>query len=118
MSSHRCGSGGRVQTFTTGVLFLVGGMAVWAGARGWYSWRDTWAWWPLWLAIPGIYKLAAPAVERQVFAGLVWLSLAAVLIGMNLGYIDLRFRDLAPLVLVIIGVRLLYKGRRPGRTPS
>jgi hypothetical protein len=118
MSSHHCGGGGRLGTFTTGVLFLLGGLAVWAGARGWYSWRDAWAWWPLWLAIPAVFKLTAPPPERHVAAGLAWLSLAAILIGMNLGYVEWRLRDLLPLLLVAIGLRLLYRARAHGGSES
>lgn len=105
----------RLQTVSTGLLFLLSGLAVWAGARGWYSPREAHAWWPLGFVFPAVHYLTAPPPERNVFSGLGFLALGAVLIGRNLGYVHLRLRDLVPLVLVVIGLRLLYvAGQRRG----
>ena len=117
MSAHQC-THSRLYTVATGAMFIVSGAVVWAGARGWYSVHDAWAWWPLAFVFPAVHALTTPPPERSVVSGLSWLSLAAVLIAMNLGYVQLRVRDLMPLILVALGLRLLYRGGRIGRSRS
>lgn len=109
MTARDCQPQTRLQVVTTGVVFLISGLAVWAGARGWYSMRDAWPWWPLGFVVPAVFRLTAPPPQRSVVAAAAWLSLAAVLIAMNLGHIHLRLRDVVPLVLVGIGLHMLYR---------
>lgn len=110
MSAHACG-GTRLNTVATGVLFVASGLALWAGARGWYSMREAWPYWPLGFIFPAVHHLTAPPPERSVGAGLIWLAAMAALIAMNLGYLHLRVRDVVPAVLVVVGLRLLLKAR-------
>jgi hypothetical protein len=109
--SRKCSST-RTQTVVTGLMFLASGLALWAGARGWYSPRDAWAWWPLGFLFPAVHRLTAPAPQRSLFAAALWLTAAAALILANLGHLQLRARDLIPLALVVFGVRLLYRARQ------
>jgi hypothetical protein len=108
--SRTCAST-RTQTVVTGLMFLVSGAALWAGARGWYSFEESWAWWPLGFLFPAVHRLTAPPPARNLFAAAVWIAAAAGLILANLGYIHLRARDLVPLALVVFGLRLLYRAR-------
>ena len=114
MTTRACPQQTRLQVVTTGVVFLLSGAAVWAGARGWYSMRDAWAWWPVGFVVPALFKLAAPPPQRSVAGAATWLSLAAILIAMNLGYVHLRSRDVVPLVLIGIGLGMLYRAIRRG----
>ena len=114
-TTHGCAQG-RLQVVTTGVIFLVCGLALLARVRGWWALENEWAWWPLGLVIPGILRLTAPPPQRSLFGALGWFVTAAGLILANLGYLELRVRDLVPLALVAFGARLLYRARTEGRS--
>ena len=96
-------------------MFLLSGAVLWAGARGWYSFEQSWAWWPLGFLFPAVNALASPPPRRNVFAAVGWIALAAGLVLANLGYLHLRLRDLVPLALVAFGARLLYRARTLAR---
>lgn len=102
----------RLQVVSTGLLFLLSGFAVFAGARGWYDPRDAWAWWPLGFVFPAVHSLTAPPPQRDVFAGLAWMAAAVVLILDGLDVINLRFTHIVAGVLVVIGARMLYIASR------
>ena len=106
----------RAHTVITGLMFVIGGAVLWAGARGWYSLRDAWAWWPLAFLFPAVQRLTAPPIQRSIFAAAVWMVAAGALILANHGYLELRARDLIPLALVVFGARLLYRARYEERT--
>jgi len=102
----------RLQVVTTGLLFLLSGAAVFAGARGWYDPRDAWAWWPLGFIFPAVHNLISPPPQRNLFAGLAWIAAGLVLILDGLELIDLRFTHIVALGLVALGVRMLYIASR------
>ncbi len=107
---QECGTS-RVHAVTTGLMFVATGVVMLGVLRGWWVIDRYWAYWPLVFVFPAIGRLTAPVPERSVVAGLGWLALAAGLVGANLGILQLRIRDLVPLVLVAIGARLLYRAR-------
>ncbi len=115
MSSHGCRQG-RLQTVTTGALFVMTGIVVWAGARGWYSVRDAWVWWPVVFVFPAAQALTAPPPARSLFRGLAWLGAAAVLVAANMGRIHLGFDEALAVALVVGGARLVYLSWTRGRT--
>lgn len=100
----------RLQVVTTGTMFVLSGVALWAGARGWYEFRieQAWVWWPLGLLFPAAHTLTAPPPERSVVAGLAWLVAALVLVAANLGYLHLRLDNILALICLFAGGRLLY----------
>jgi uncharacterized membrane protein HdeD (DUF308 family) len=111
MSRHACAES-RLQTVTIGVLFLVSGIAVLTRARGWWRLENEWAYWPIGFVVPAVLALVAPRHERSLVTALSWFFATAVLIAWNLRYIHLQMRDIVPLVLVAIGLRLLYRASR------
>ena len=108
MSRRQCETN-RVHTVTTGTIFVVSGVALLGTLRGWWNIEPYWAYWPLVLVVPAIARLFGP--DRSLVAGLAWAGVAALLVSLNLGYIHLRLRDLVPLLLVGLGVRLLVRAR-------
>lgn len=111
MSRHAC-TESRLQTVTTGVIFLTSGIALLTRARGWWQLENESAYWPIGFVIPGILTLVAPRPQRSIATALGWFFAAAVLIAWNLRYIHLQMRDIVPIVLVAIGLRLLYRAGR------
>ena len=59
MSRHAC-TESRLQTVTTGVIFLTSGIALLTRARGWWQLENESAYWPIGFVIPGILTLVAP----------------------------------------------------------
>lgn len=110
MSKASCATS-RTHTVATGLMFLVSGAAVWAGTHGWYTVEQSRAWWPLGFVFPAVNALASPPPKRSLFAAAGWTALAGGLILANLGHLELRARDVVPIVLVIVGLRLLYRAR-------
>lgn len=108
---HNCEQS-RLQVVTTGLLFLLSGFAVFAGARGWYDPREAWAWWPLGFVFPAVHNLVSPPPQRNVFAGLAWIAAAVVLILDGLEVVNLRFGHMIAVVLVVVGGRMLYIASR------
>ena len=108
---HECQQS-RLQVVTTGLLFLLTGCVVFAGARGWYDPRDAWAWWPLGFVFPAVHNLVSPPPQRNVFAGLAWSAAAVVLILDGLDIVDLRLTHLIAGGLVVVGARMLYIASR------
>ena len=109
--THRCEQT-RLQVVTTGLLFLLCGAAVFAGARGWYDPRQAWAWWPLGFVFPAVHNLVSPPPPRNLFAGLAWIAAAVVLILDGLDMINLRFAHMIAAALVVVGARMLYIASR------
>lgn len=110
MSKDTCATS-RLHTVATGLMFLASGAAVWAGTHGWYTVEQSWAWWPLGFLFPAVTALTSPPPKRSLFAAAAWTALAAGLILSNLGHLELRGRDIVPLVFVLVGLRLLYRAR-------
>ena len=108
MSGRACHTS-RAHTVTTGVMLLLSGIALLGALRGWWVLERYWAFWPLVFLLPATNRLLGPPAERSLVAGLGWMGVAALLVSLNLGYVHLRLRDLVPLLLVGLGVRLLYR---------
>ena len=108
MSGRPCNTS-RSHTVMTGVIFLLSGVALLGALRGWWALERYWAYWPLVFLLPATNRLMGPPAERSVVAGVAWTGVAALLVSLNLGYVHVRLRDLVPLLLVGLGVRLLYR---------
>ena len=110
MSKKACATS-RTHTVVTGLMFLLSGAVLWAGAHGWYSVEQSWAWWPLGFLFPAVNALVSPPPKRSVFTAVGWTTLAVGLILANFGHLELRMRDAVPLAFVVVGLRLLYRAR-------
>lgn len=91
-----------VVVITIGIGFLLDNMRI-------FEFSDAISFWPVMFILFGCIKLA----ERDsgggnlVGAGLVGLGLLMIL--RNLGYIDLRMRDVWPVLIIFAGAALVYK---------
>lgn len=63
--------------------------------------------WPMLLIILGIGKVALPGHSRQIFSGLVLVLVGTLFQLSNLGYISFHFRDLWPLVIILVGFSIM-----------
>jgi hypothetical protein len=71
--------------------------------------REWVAYWPVILIAGGIVKLVdANFTEGRVVGGFL-LSVGLIFLGQSLGYIELRLRDLWPLILIGLGLMMLFQ---------
>lgn len=103
-----------VQNLVTGGLLVIAGLLLLAYGRGWIVLEQPWAWWPLVFVGIGIQRLAAPPPHRSVVAALIWAGVGAVIIAANHGLVSVRARDVVPVILVLLGIRMLMVRRREG----
>ena len=85
-----------------GALFFLNNLHI-IYAREWI------AYWPAILIAAGIVKLVDSSFTGGRVAGGVLIGLGALLLAKNFGYVDIRTRDLWPLILIGVGVLLLLQ---------
>jgi hypothetical protein len=84
-----------------GVLFFLSNLNI-------LPLRDITRYWPVLLIFAGVYRLLNSAHGVGRVAGGVLISLGAIFLASNLGYLPLRPRDFWPLILIGIGVLMLF----------
>src|SRR5690349_21499317 len=99
----------RAHSILTGIMLVLSGIFLLGAWRAWWDVERYWAYWPLFFLLPAAGRLIGP--NRNLVAGLSWAAAALLLVSLNLGYVHLQLRDLVPLLLVGLGVRLLYRSR-------
>jgi len=70
---------------------------------------NLWDYWPLLLILIGISHLLRPKGSRSILSASIWISVGAIILLSNLGYIGFDIWDLWPVVLVIVGLSLILK---------
>lgn len=72
--------------------------------------------WPLVLIAIGIVQVLESRASR--FGGIIWIAVGGWILAYNLGYVDIGIWKLWPLVLVLLGLRLVVRSfRGPDRWP-
>lgn len=68
--------------------------------------------WPLLPIAVGVIMLMHADAAREWVFGSVWMSVGAVLLARNLGWLSFRIRDFLPLLLVAVGARLIWRDQQ------
>ena len=68
--------------------------------------------WPLLLVVVGASHLVGPSSARKVGWGLSWIAVGAIILLDNIGVIAVGIGVLWPVVLVILGANLVFRGAR------
>jgi len=84
-----------------GILFLMRNMGYDTGIR-------IWDYWPILLILLGLRILIQPREHRQFMTGTVLTILGVLFLLNNLDVIDLRWRMIWPLFIIVIGISMLY----------
>ena len=66
--------------------------------------------WSLLLVVLGVSLLVQPASSRRIAWGLSWIAVGAIILLRNLGVIAVGIQVLWPVILVVIGANLLFRG--------
>jgi hypothetical protein len=72
--------------------------------------HDLFRYWPAILIAVGIVKLVDSQDNSARAGGGILVGLGAVFLAQSLGYLDIHFWDLWPLILIAIGLGLLFEG--------
>ncbi len=65
--------------------------------------------WPMLLIILGIGNVASPGHSRRIFSGLVMVIVGTLFQLRNLGVFYFHFKDLWPLVIILVGFAIIRK---------
>lgn len=68
--------------------------------------------WPVLLIVLGVSHLVGPSSVRKMGWGLSWIAVGAIILLNNLGVIAVGIGVLWPVVLVILGANLVFRGAR------
>ena len=68
--------------------------------------------WPLLLIVVGVSHLVGPSSAGKIGWGLSWIAVGAIILLNNLGVIAVGIGVLWPVVLVILGSNLVFRGAR------
>ncbi len=68
--------------------------------------------WPVLLIVLGVSHLVGPSSVRKLGWGLSWIAVGAIMLFNNLGVIAVGIGVLWPVVLVILGANLVFRGTR------
>jgi hypothetical protein len=86
-----------------GLAVMVLGALLTLDNLGLFDFHGLWRWWPIVLLLIGASKFIQGA---DVFGALIWIGVGAALIASNFGLF--RLRQIWPLVLVVVGARLVF----------
>lgn len=86
---------------TMGLLFLLSNM-------GYFQMRDVIRFWPVFLLVMGIVRLIE-CRDGSIAGPLVWIAAGFLLLLMNLDVIDIDFRQVWPLFLIVIGLLMISR---------
>lgn len=109
-----------VSSRITGRL-IVGGLLIFFGLLftldnfGVVDAGDVLAFWPMILIAIGLVRVVQPRQPGQRMFGIVMVGLGIFFQAQELGWTNLRFRDLWPLILVIVGGSLIWRAFERGR---
>jgi predicted membrane protein len=65
--------------------------------------------WPLLLVVFGITHILQPAPSRRIGSGLVWITIGVLILLYNLAIIDVEIWDFWPVLLILVGGKLLWR---------
>src|SRR5580765_2381012 len=71
--------------------------------------REWLAYWPVILIAVGVVKLVDSTFTGGRVAGGVLLGLGAIFLAQSLGFMQIRMRDMWPLILIGLGVLMLFQ---------
>ena len=67
-------------------------------------------WWPVILIVVGLGKVLQPRHSRQMYWGMVITAVGVLFLLNNLGYLHFWFKDLWPVLLILLGIEILRCG--------
>jgi len=85
-----------------GVLFTLDNLQIWQA-------REILRYWPAALIAVGIGQIAGARAPGGWLGGAIWVAIGSVLLGNRLGYFSISIWNFWPLLLVLIGLRIVLQ---------
>lgn len=103
-----------------GILIICAGLALLLQNFGYLENIEIWNFWPLVLIIIGLNHLIQPPESRQLFSGIILLSIGGLFLLDNLDIIPYGFGDFWPLILILVGIFIIKNAVWTGakKTPT
>lgn len=101
-----------------GIMFIIVGMLYALDNMGLLYARDYLRFWPVFVIVYGLARIVQPRGTLGRFGGVIWLLVGIALLIDRLGVFDIRFWDLWPLLLVLIGFQVIRRSWAPRTAPS
>lgn len=106
-SRRRC----RAPQSVLGAVLVLAGLLWLLAVTGVIQTERIWAYWPAIFGVVGAFKLLSR--ERgQVVAGLCWIAVSLLLLDIKVGLFGYELFKAAPVLLILAGGMLLWRGRR------
>ena len=106
---HREDAGASERLVPAIVLIAVGAIFLLNNLHLVYA-HDLFRYWPAILVAVGIVKLVDSQDNSGRAGGGVLVALGGIFLAQSLGFLDIRFWDLWPLILIGIGLAMLFEG--------
>lgn len=110
-------SGIAIPKLILGLSLILIGIAYTLDHLGYVDASQLLRFWPALLIAAGLGKLIDPASGSSRFSGLLLTGIGALFLADNLDLLHFDFETLFPLILVLIGLRVVYTGLWP-KTPT
>lgn len=91
-----------------GLIILIYGLLLLLRNMGYDTGVHLWEYWPVLLILLGLRLLIQPREHRQFVTGSALLILGGLFLLSNLDIIDLRWRMIWPLMIILLGLAMLY----------
>jgi len=93
-----------------GLLIIAAGILLLLKSLGYSSDYNVGDFWPVILIVIGLGKILRPKEYRQLYWGIVITAIGTLFLLNNLGYVHFWFKDLWPILLILLGIEILRCG--------
>lgn len=101
-----------------GVIIIIVGVLFTLDNMGVLNAHDYLRYWPVLMIVYGLARIAQPRGTYGRFGGAVWLLIGVALLIDRLAFLDIRFGDFWPLLLVLLGFLVIGRSLAPRTAPS
>lgn len=91
-----------VAIATAGLLFTLNNLHILRA-------RDYLRYWPAVLVAIGLARIAQAKSAAGIVGGSIWIMVGGVMLGSRLGFLDVNIWSLWPLILVLVGGRIVWQ---------
>ena len=93
-----------------GLLIIAAGILLLMKSLGFGTDYNVGDFWPVILIVIGLGKILQPKEYRQLYWGIVITAIGTLFLLNNLAYIHFWFKDLWPILLILLGIEILRCG--------
>jgi hypothetical protein len=111
--THRRGEIGAAERLVPAIVLISIGVFFLLNNLHLFFFRDIFQYWPAILVAFGLVKLVDSDDTGSRAGGGIMVVAGGILLARNMGYLDMRMRDMWPLILIGIGLWMLFQRTGP-----